>query len=158
MNPKNASNVGMVVRLASCYQYKQVWWTGNRVNLEEGQRLPREERMKGYKDVDQIQFDYFFDQFQNVTPVAVEVREGSENLLDFVHPENPLYVFGPEDGSIPSVYLRHCHRFVVIPTRHCLNLATAVSTIMYDRHIKMYLNGEIDGHMNPGLSEERGIE
>lgn len=157
VNPKNASNVGMVVRLASCYGIKQVWWTGNRVNLEEGQRLPREERMKGYMDVDQIQYDRFFDQFdKQVTPVAIEVRANSEDLCQFEHPINPLYVFGPEDGSIPSVLLQHCHRFVIIPTKHCLNLATAVSTVLWDRHYKMWFNGEISSLMTPGEFENRG--
>ena len=32
--------------------------------------------------------------------------------------------------------LRHCHRFVVIPTAHCMNLASAVSTVLYDRSAK----------------------
>ena len=53
---------------------KQVWFTGNRIKLEEGERLPREERMKGYKNVDLIQYDYPFDHFgKGVTPVAIEL-------------------------------------------------------------------------------------
>src|SRR5690606_8823825 len=81
VNPKYAENVGKVVRLASCFGMPQVWWTGDRVALDVAgrQRLPREERMKGYRDVQQIQFDYPFDQFPAATPVAVEVRETSEN-------------------------------------------------------------------------------
>jgi len=113
INPKYATNVGMAVRLASCYSIPQVWWSGNRVELDVTQkkRLPREERMKGYQDVSMIQHNRFFDQFpKDVTPVAVEVRETSENLYGFEHPEKPLYVFGPEDGSIPGVLLQHCHR------------------------------------------------
>lgn len=136
-----------------------MWWTGQRVDLDVSNRtrLPREERMKGYQDVSMIQHDYLFDQMpKGVTPVAIEVRENSENLHDFEHPENPLYVFGPEDGSIPQTYLRHCHRFVVIPTRHCLNLATAVATIMYDRSIKQYWNGNTDV-ITPGEYEDRGF-
>jgi tRNA(Leu) C34 or U34 (ribose-2'-O)-methylase TrmL len=140
-NPKFAHNVGAAQRAASCFGIKQLWFTGNRVSLEpsNGQRLPREERMKGYKDVDVIQYDYFYDQFpSSVTPVAVELRPNSEELTYFEHPENPLYVFGPEDGSIPQVSLRHCHRFVVIPTRHCVNLAAAVYIVLYDRQLKQY--------------------
>lgn len=157
VNPKHARNVGMVVRLASCYGLRQVWYTGNRIDkdVEERGRLPREERMKGYKDVDIIQYDYFFDQFADVTPVAVEVRENSEPLHSFEHPENALYVFGPEDGSVPKVLLGHCHRFIVIPTRHCLNLATAVSTVLYDRQFKQYLNGHVFDA--PGVAEARGF-
>lgn len=139
INPKDPHNVGNAVRAASCFGIKQVWYTGTRVSIDPAnyKRLPREERMKGYKDVDLVQFDYFFDQFhKDVVPVAIEVRPNSEVLPDFVHPERALYVFGPEDGSIPQVTLRHCHRFVVIPTRHCVNLAAAVYLVMYDRRVK----------------------
>ena len=159
-NPKYAHNVGAIVRAASCFGAKQVWFSGHRVTLDpkKGERLPREERMKGYKDVELRQFDYFFDQFdKDVVPVAVELRPGSELLSDFVHPEKALYVFGPEDGSIPSVMLRHCHRFVVIPTRHCVNLSAAVYMMLYDRMLKRHQNGEeVLSSMDDILKENRG--
>jgi hypothetical protein len=28
-------------------------------------------------------------------------------------------MFGPEDGSLDRAVLARCHRFLVIPTRHC---------------------------------------
>lgn len=152
-NPKYSANVGAAVRAASCFDAKQVWWTGNRFNLAENDRLPREERMKGYKDVELRQFDQPFDHFPNAVPVAIELLPNSENLVDFVHPENAVYVFGPEDGSIPPVVRRFCHRFVSIPSKHCLNLAAAVYIVLYDRVIKQYkLSGTL-----PVLDESRGF-
>jgi tRNA(Leu) C34 or U34 (ribose-2'-O)-methylase TrmL len=143
INPRFAHNIGMTVRLASCYGLSQVWFTGDRVRLEIEQRgkLPREERMKGYRDVEMLSYERPLEQFKNVVPVAIEVRKDSERLQHFEHPENAVYVFGPEDGSIPDPVLRVCHRFVVIPTRHCLNLATAVSTILWDRAYKRHQRG-----------------
>lgn len=158
IDPKYPQNVGMVVRLASCYGLSQVWFTGDRVPLDplKGERLPREERMKGYKDVTIIRHDRVFDRFPAGTiPVAVEVRETSESLLDFDHPAAALYVFGPEDGSIPKPLLRHCHRFVVIPTQHCLNLATAVATVLWDRATKLHHAGA--ARVTPGRFEARGF-
>lgn len=135
-NPKFSHNVGTAQRACSCFGIEQLWWTGNRVKLEveNGQRLPREERMRGFKDVTLINFDRPFDQFPKGTvPVAIEIRKNSEYLTSFEHPDNAIYVFGPEDGSIPKVFLPFCHRFVIIPTRHCLNLAAAVNIVLYDR-------------------------
>lgn len=156
VNPRFSHNVGMVVRLASCYGIEQVWFTGDRVRLDlaKRQRLPREERMKGYRDVEMINYDRPLEQFpKDVVPVAVEVRANSERLHEFEHPKNAIYVFGPEDGNIPSSLLTCCHRFLVIPTKkhYCLNLATAVSTILWDRAVKL---GEIPDDRDAGIGYE----
>ncbi len=160
-NPKYPHNVGAALRACSCFRVKQLWFSGNRVPLkaEAGHRLPREERMKGYADVKLRNFDYFFEQFdRSVTPVAVELRRNAELLPHFVHPENPLYVFGPEDGSIDQVMLRHCHRFLVIPTAHCVNLSAAVYLVLYDRLQKRIAAGLEEIHsMDDVLKENRGF-
>lgn len=151
-NPKYSANVGAALRAASCFGAQQLWWTGNRVRLDDGERLPREERLKGYREVELRQFDYPFEHFKGATPVAIELLPNSECLFDFVHPENAVYVFGPEDGSIDQVSRRFCHRFVSIPTKHCTNLAAAVYLVLYDRAIKHYqLTGE-----KLSLTEHRG--
>ena len=134
----------------------QVWFSGDRVQLmgSRGYRLPREERLRGYREVELRQSDAFFDAFGSGTvPVAVEVRPGSESLIEFEHPEHALYVFGAEDGSLSRGVLRHCHRFVVIPTRHCTNLAAAVYTVLYDRNAKRVRAGLEAPHR---LAESRG--
>jgi len=156
INPKHARNVGAALRACSCFGIGQLWFTGNRIALNGKHRLPREERMKGYDDVELRQYDYVFDQFApGVTPVAIELRPGSESLADFEHPENALYVFGPEDGSLERVTLQHCHKFVTIPTRHCTNLAAAVYLVLYDRILKDYLSGRKE---LPQLGELRGFD
>jgi len=144
-NPKYSHNVAGTLRLASCFGVRQVWFTGDRVRLdiEARGRIPREERMRGYKDVDLFSYDRPLEQFPAAVPVAVEMRPNAERLHLFEHPKNAVYVFGPEDGSLPQSVLSACYRFVVIPTRHCLNLATAVSVVLWDRCTKL---GEIGAH------------
>lgn len=154
-NPKYPHNVGQTLRASSCFGVKQVWFTGERVQAEitAAKRIPREERMKGYMDVMLYQNDYPFDMFPNAVPVAIELQPGAENLAAFEHPENAIYVFGPEDGSINQMMKRHCHRFVVIPTRHCTNLSAAVYLVLYDRMLKRYQQGLEEP---PKLCEDRG--
>lgn len=138
INPKYPHNVGAAIRAASCYGISQVWYTGNRVPLmSESVRIPREERMRAYEEVTLYQYDRPFDQFVSATPIAIELHPNTETLPNFKHPANGIYVFGPEDGDLGRVTLQHCHRFVVIPTRHCLNLGAAIATVLYDRHAKL---------------------
>jgi tRNA(Leu) C34 or U34 (ribose-2'-O)-methylase TrmL len=140
-DPKYPHNVGAAVRACSNFGVGLLMFTGSRVSLEpdkkKGYRLPREERMKGYNDVTLINDEYPFNRFpKDVVPVAVEFRENSEPLPYFHHPEKTVYIFGPEDGSIPQVMLRHCQRFVIIHSRHCLNLAAAINVVLCDRVCK----------------------
>lgn len=153
INPKFSANVGAALRACSCFGVKQLWWTGERVVMPgKGERLPREERMKGYKETDMIQFDRPFDHFHGGTPIAIELLEHTECLFDFEHPENAVYIFGPEDGNIGQSR-RLCHRFVSIPTKFCTNLAAAVYIVLYDRMLKHYLKtGE-----KTDLAEDRGF-
>jgi tRNA(Leu) C34 or U34 (ribose-2'-O)-methylase TrmL len=157
-NPKYPHNVGAAVRAASCFGVRQVWMSGNRVGLvgSKGYRLPREERMRGYQEVELLHGDYFLDAFERgIVPVAVELRPGAESLLTFEHPERAVYVFGPEDGSVSSALVRLCHRFVSIPSRHCLNLSSAVYTVLYDRHAKRVAAGLEEPFT---VADERGFE
>jgi tRNA(Leu) C34 or U34 (ribose-2'-O)-methylase TrmL len=115
--------------------------------------------MKGYKDVTILHDERFIDRFESdVVPVCVEIREGSENLAYFEHPENALYIFGPEDGGVPKWVNHHCHRFLYIPTSHCLNLAAAICTILYDRRAKRVRAGlEPNVPLHELMQEHRGF-
>jgi tRNA(Leu) C34 or U34 (ribose-2'-O)-methylase TrmL len=158
-NPKYAHNVGAVLRACSCFGVKQLWFSGDRVKIDvEGKtRLPREERWKGYRDVELRQFDQFFEQFPDAVPVAIEITDNAELLPAFEHPDNAFYVFGPEDGGLPSVAMRHCHRRVAIPTSFCTNLAAAVYIVLYDRLVTRINDGREElKPLSDYLKEHRG--
>lgn len=161
-NPKYPHNVGGAYRAAACFGAEEVWVAGERVPLEpsEGYRLPREERMRAYKGevkLEQVDPRAIFDQVNpEITPIAVEVDPSAEQLHRFEHPERALYVFGPEDGSLSKVVRQKCHRFVMIPSYHCLNLAGAVYTVLYDRTAKRRLAGLEDEVATANLMRNEG--
>lgn len=154
INPKTPYNVGSAIRACSIFGVPLLRWTGKRITAAQGQRkagsglksnrprLPREERLKDYTNVDwredTLDVIDWLRYAEMLVPVAVEIRDGAESLADFVHPERALYVFGPEDGSLGRGVLTACHRFVRIPsvTRTPFNLAAAVNIVLYDRFVK----------------------
>jgi tRNA(Leu) C34 or U34 (ribose-2'-O)-methylase TrmL len=79
----------------------------------------------------------------NCVPVAVDLVEGAVPLPDYQHPERAMYIFGPEDGTLGEATLKLCRDRVMIPTAFCLNLAVAVSTVLYDRRAKEKQRGGV---------------
>lgn len=143
IDPKYPHNVGGIIRACSCFGLKSLVWTGERVNPGKYERLPREERMKGYKRVEFRNHQRPFELFpRDSVPVCVEVFESSEPLTTFEHPEKAIYVFGPEDGRVPQVVRRLCHRFVHIPSHFCLNLSAAVNVVLAHRVMSRQLAGK----------------
>src|SRR5438309_11267464 len=93
VDPKFPHNVGAAVRACACWGIPEMYWTGDRVQvaLDAGDRLPREERMRGYRNV---RFERDVDPLTrwngDVTPVAVEYRPTAESLVQFEHPANAV--------------------------------------------------------------------
>jgi tRNA(Leu) C34 or U34 (ribose-2'-O)-methylase TrmL len=141
LDPKFAINVANARRACACYGVERLIYSGSRAarELESTERTPRPMRMRAFSDA---AVEHCVDPLGECsgTIVAIEVRENAEPLPLFQHPEDAVYVFGPEDGSLGRPTLMRCHRFVQIPTRHCLNLATAVATVLYDRAAKALLD------------------
>jgi len=143
IDPKYAHNVGAAIRACSCFDIKSLVWTGARVNPAKYERLPREERMKGYQHVEFRNHDKPLELFpRDCVPVSVEVFDNSQPLTTFEHPDNAVYVFGPEDGFVPQVVRKLCHRFVHIPAHFCLNLSAAVNVVLAHRLMSRQTSGK----------------
>ena len=134
VNPKNPANVGMVMRAAGCYEATTVFYSG--VRFERAQKFATDTKDAGRK-IALVGVENLLDDIpENATLVAIELIEGATPLMDFVHPDNAYYIFGPEDGSIKKELLDHCQHVVYIPTIGCMNLAATVHVVLYDRMAK----------------------
>jgi tRNA(Leu) C34 or U34 (ribose-2'-O)-methylase TrmL len=134
VNPKSPANVGMVMRAAGCYEATTVFYSG--VRFERAQKFATDTKDAGRK-IALVGVENLLDDIpDDATLVAIELIEGATPLMDFVHPDNAYYIFGPEDGSIKKELLDHCQHVVYIPTIGCMNLAATVHVVLYDRMAK----------------------
>ena len=69
--------------------------------------------------------------------VGVELTDYAVALPSFRHPRQAAYVFGPERGSLSPALLDKAEFVVKIPTKFCINLASAGVVVMYDRMISL---------------------
>jgi tRNA(Leu) C34 or U34 (ribose-2'-O)-methylase TrmL len=133
-NPKSPVNVGAVMRAAGCYQADAVRYTGER--FERAARYQTDTKnIKNKIPLLHVE-SFLLDLPNDVKVVCVEFAEGATPLPDFLHPEHAIYIFGPEDGSIPQNIINHADFVVYVPTIGCMNLAATVNVLLYDRLAK----------------------
>lgn len=127
-NPKTAINIGGVLRASDCYGASLVAVSGSRAvrsstDTSKAYRRIPVLRVGDLRDV--IPFD--------CVPIAIELVPESRSLVDFTHPERAFYVFGAEDNTLGHRVLSWCVHKVMVPTRTCMNLASCVNVVLYDR-------------------------
>ena len=134
INPKNAQNMGSILRAAGCYGVDSVFYTGQRFGYAKKFTTDTQNRSQHIPLIG-------CDNLKEIRPkgasvVAVELIEGAQPLPFFKHPDNAFYIFGPEDGSVKGDTLSWCDHVVYIPTKGCMNLAATVNVLLYDRMAK----------------------
>ncbi|MCG3721073.1 RNA methyltransferase [Vibrio cincinnatiensis] len=133
-NPKSPTNVGAVMRAAGCYNATQVRYHGSRYNRAVKFQT---DTQKTHQRISLVEMnDLTAELADDVEIVCVELVVGATALPLFTHPENAIYLFGPEDGSLPQEIVNKAHHVVYIPTHGCMNLAATVNVVMYDRLAK----------------------
>ena len=130
VGPKIEANVGGALRAAACYG-------ASMIVLE----APRFEHRSTNVTQAQHHIPLIVGKITEHRPydcplVAIEIVDGARSLTTFCHPERALYVFGPEDGSVPRRILDRAQHVISIPSRYCMNLAATVNVVLYDRLCK----------------------
>ncbi|ASI94222.1 RNA methyltransferase [Vibrio rotiferianus] len=141
-NPKSPTNVGAVLRAAGCYDAAQVRYNGTRYSRAVKFQTDTQNSQERIQLVEME--DLTANVADDVEIVCVELVVGATALPHFTHPENAIYVFGPEDGSLPQEMVDKAHHVVYVPTHGCMNLAATVNVVLYDRMAKTL--GAIDDH------------
>ena len=67
----------------------------------------------------------------------VELVDEAIDLPSFRHPARAAYILGPEKGSLGPETLAICDHVIKIPTKFCINVATAAAIVLYDRTISL---------------------
>ncbi|NRA61428.1 MAG: RNA methyltransferase [Psychrobium sp.] len=145
-DPKSPDNVGAVMRAAGCYNAASVSYTGHRFNkaTARGQKLHTDTKNVARRiSLNHIE-DFKSALPAGAVPVAIELVEGATSLVDYQHPDNAFYIFGPEDKSLTKDVVAWCTDVIYIPTVGCMNLAATVNVVLYDRLAKLGAEREGD--------------
>lgn len=132
--PKFAANIGSAMRACGVYGAAGLFYTGKRFKrsaqfITDTQKFHRHIPITRVEDLEKvIPF--------GCVPVAVDLIEGAENLCDYVHPMQAMYIFGPEDSTLGNKITSFCRDKIYIPTNGCMNLAATVNVVLYDRMAK----------------------
>lgn len=142
VDPKSPANVGAVMRAAGCYGADQVRYSGTR--FERAARYQTDTKDMLSKIPLLREDDLLSGLPADMKIVCVELAEGASPLPQFVHPQQAIYVFGPEDGSLPQALIDQADHVVYVPTVTCMNLAASVNVVLYDRLAKapLHLDGD----------------
>lgn len=133
MNFENETNVGGLVRTANAAALKEVVIVG-RKKWNKGAATGAHSRIKVVKIRTSDEFiDYCRKDHYNI--VSVEIGEDSNNIFEYGHPKNTMFVIGNEGIGVPKKILDNSYSRVYIPQYgrvECLNAAIAGSIAIYD--------------------------
>lgn len=134
VNPKNVANVGGVVRASHCFGASKILYTGKR--YDRAARFHTDTRNAAATLPFQHTSDIFTQIPTGFSVVCIELAIGATPLPLFHHPDNAIYLFGPEDGTLSQDTVNLADSVVFIPAQSSLNLAAAVNVVLYDRQLK----------------------
>jgi tRNA(Leu) C34 or U34 (ribose-2'-O)-methylase TrmL len=127
-NPKFSQNIGHILRAADAYGASFVAYSGDR------KAKVATDTSKAIRHIPTVHCDNLWDIIPvGLIPVAIELCDDAESLIDFIHPKNTFYFFGAEDATLGKLTLERCKHKVYVPTNICMNLSACVNVVLYDR-------------------------
>lgn len=133
-NLKFDANLGTIWRSAYCLNASYIFVIGKKYKKQPSDVLCATKHIPLYEYKNN---DHFLSSMPNNTKlIGVEISDKASSLFTFKHPQQAIYILGPEDGSL-SIQDK-CDEVVFIPTKHCLNVASAATIVLYDRKSKSY--------------------
>ncbi len=124
-------NAGNLFRTANAFGASFVFTVGAEYSV----RKARSDTSVAPKSIPWYDFDTIDDMLlpKRCKVVGVELLDEAEELPSFFHPASAVYILGRERGSLSPQMQEKCDYFIKIPTKFCLNVATAGAIVMYDR-------------------------
>lgn len=135
-HPKTEANIGTLMRSAYLYNAAYVFTIGRRY------RRQASDTPHTTLHIPLFHFESIEDAISHLpdsTPlVGVELDPRGKKLHEYKHPERAAYLLGAEDRGLPQKVIDMCHALIEIPTPQpeSMNVATAGSIVLYDRHVK----------------------
>jgi tRNA G18 (ribose-2'-O)-methylase SpoU len=132
---KRGVNLGTLFRSAVCLHADFVFTIGRRYDPH------CSDTVRSWTHLPYVPYDDV-ESFRNARPfdtpvIGVELAPDAKPLETFVHPRRALYLLGPEDGSLSNAALDMCTDVVAFSSAYCLNVASAGTVVLYDRHAKL---------------------
>lgn len=139
-NTKNGFNIGAVLRAAGCFDAAYVVVSGERFrDYKTDYRCTDTELMRKraplFLGVPSLVPFLPVD----CEPVVFERCSNSVPLESFDHPRRAFYVFGPEDGSVPSDLFPNATR-VHVKSNGSLNLGMCANIVLHDRFSRLQID------------------
>ena len=131
-NLKSKVNLGTLWRSAYCLGASFVFVIGKRFKRQSS------DVNHTYRHIPLYEYDnkehFLSNRPFNCMLIGIEITDKAKEIYTFSHPERAIYVLGAEDSSL--TFLDKCNYIIQIPSKFCLNVATAGSIVMYDRNLK----------------------
>lgn len=132
--PKTEANLGTLWRSAYCLGANYIFTIGGRY------RHQCSDTVKSWKNIPYFTYpdlDAFLESRpQSARLIGVECDDNARPIETYCHPEQALYLLGPEDGGLSKRATAACSDLIRIDTLQCLNVASAGTVVLYDRQMK----------------------